>query len=97
MIANTFITKLEHSPKKRTNNEQSPVIDVTYNVLPKKNENKFVEPCISTRKRLRSRDCDDVSSPGKYFTIITKCPNLFYCLLFFDKQNILIFCAVTNI
>lgn len=66
------------------------MIDVTYNVLPKKNENKFIEPRIAARKRLRSRDCDDVSSPGKYFIIITKYPNLFYCLLFFDN-NILIF------
>ncbi|KAL0106033.1 hypothetical protein PUN28_016034 [Cardiocondyla obscurior] len=57
-----FITNLDHSPKNRTNNDQSP-IDVTYNILPKKSENKFLEPCKSTRKRLRSRDDDDTSSP----------------------------------
>lgn len=47
------------------------MVDVTYNVLPKRNENNFIEPCISTRKRLRSKDSDDVSSPGKYFTTAT--------------------------
>ncbi|XP_011632923.1 maternal embryonic leucine zipper kinase-like [Pogonomyrmex barbatus] len=62
-IVNNFITKLDHSPRNRVNNEQSPKIDVTYNVLPKKNENTFAEPHISVRKRLRSRDSDDVSSP----------------------------------
>ncbi|KYN39139.1 Maternal embryonic leucine zipper kinase [Trachymyrmex septentrionalis] len=61
-IANNFITKLEHSPRNR-NNDQPTKIDVTYNVLPKKNEDNFVEPYMSTRKRLRSRDYDDVSSP----------------------------------
>jgi len=65
MIVNNFITKLDHSPRSR-NNEQT---NVTYNVLPKQIENNFIEPCISTRKRLRSRDCDDVSSPSKYFII----------------------------
>ncbi|XP_011163522.1 maternal embryonic leucine zipper kinase isoform X2 [Solenopsis invicta] len=63
IIVKNFITKLDHSPSSRTNNEQSPTIDVTYDVLPKKNENNFREPCISTRKRLRSRDCDDILSP----------------------------------
>ncbi|KAG5334495.1 MELK kinase, partial [Acromyrmex charruanus] len=63
MVANNFITKLDHSPRNR-NNDQPTRIDVTYNVLPKKNEDNFIEPSyMSTRKRLRSRDSDDVSSP----------------------------------
>ncbi|KYM80216.1 Maternal embryonic leucine zipper kinase [Atta colombica] len=63
MVANNFITKLDHSPRNR-NNDQLTRIDVTYNVLPKKNEDNFIEPSyMSTRKRLRSRDSDDVSSP----------------------------------
>jgi len=70
MVANNFITKLEHSPRNR-NNDQLTRIDVTYNVLPKKNEDNFIEPpYMSTRKRLRSRDSDDVSSPGKYLITI---------------------------
>ncbi|XP_024886388.1 maternal embryonic leucine zipper kinase-like [Temnothorax curvispinosus] len=63
IMANNFITKLDHSPRSRTNNEPSPTIDVTYDVLPKRTEDKFIEPYTSTRKRLRSRDCDDVSPP----------------------------------
>ncbi|XP_011875951.1 PREDICTED: maternal embryonic leucine zipper kinase-like isoform X2 [Vollenhovia emeryi] len=62
MIANNMITKLDHSPGSRANDKQSPIA-ATYNILPKKNENKFVEPCTATRKRLRSRECDDISSP----------------------------------
>ncbi|KAG5321923.1 MELK kinase, partial [Pseudoatta argentina] len=63
MVANNFITKLDHSPRIR-NNDQPTRIDVTYNVLPKKSEDNFIEPSyMSTRKRLRSRDSDDVSSP----------------------------------
>ncbi|KYN02334.1 PREDICTED: maternal embryonic leucine zipper kinase-like [Cyphomyrmex costatus] len=62
IIANNFITKLDRSPRNR-NNDQSTTIDVTYNVLPKKDEDNFVNPpYMSTRKRLRSRD-SDVSSP----------------------------------
>lgn len=54
------------------NNKLSPVIDVTYNVLPPKSDkNNFTEPCIPARKRLRSREPDDVS-PSKYFiTLVT--------------------------
>ncbi|EFN80272.1 maternal embryonic leucine zipper kinase [Harpegnathos saltator] len=64
---NNFITKLDHSPRNKINNKRSPVIDVTYNVLPKpdKAESNFTEPCVPTRKRLRSREPDDVSSPAK--------------------------------
>ncbi|KYQ58228.1 Maternal embryonic leucine zipper kinase [Trachymyrmex zeteki] len=61
-IANNFITKLDHSPRNR-NNDQRTTIDVTYNVLPTEKENNFVEPpYMCTRKRLRSRN-SDVSSP----------------------------------
>ncbi|XP_032677745.1 maternal embryonic leucine zipper kinase-like [Odontomachus brunneus] len=66
---NNFITKLDHSPRNKMNN-RSPV-DVTYNVLPKnldKGESNFTEPCIPVRKRLRSREPDDVSSPAKRST-----------------------------
>ncbi|XP_072765256.1 maternal embryonic leucine zipper kinase isoform X2 [Anoplolepis gracilipes] len=63
VVINNFITKLDHSPRSKIN-KLSPVIDVTYNVLPKKSEeNNFTEPCIPTRKRLRSREPDDISSP----------------------------------
>ncbi|XP_014470243.1 PREDICTED: maternal embryonic leucine zipper kinase-like isoform X2 [Dinoponera quadriceps] len=65
---NNFITKLDQSPRSRRNDRKSPVIDVTYNVLPNPDNNtvnNFTEPCIPTRKRLRSREPDDVSSPAK--------------------------------
>lgn len=95
MIANNFITKLDHSPRSK-NNEQSTTIDVTYNVLPKKSENDFIEPCILTRKRLRSRDGDDVSSPGKYFITTIHCPDPFtifpfFIILFLSSKIFLIF------
>lgn len=45
---------------------------MTYNVLPNENdENKFTEPCAPVRKRLRSKEPDDVSSPGKHFIAFT--------------------------
>ncbi|CAL1676992.1 unnamed protein product [Lasius platythorax] len=63
-VINNFITKLDHSPRSRINNKPSPVIDVTYNLLPQKSDdNNFTEPYIPARKRLRSREPDDISSP----------------------------------
>ncbi|KMR04594.1 maternal embryonic leucine zipper kinase [Lasius niger] len=63
-VINNFITKLDHSPRSRINNKPSPVIDVTYNLLPQKSDdNNFAEPYIPARKRLRSREPDDISSP----------------------------------
>lgn len=62
---------MDHSPRNKINNGQSPVIDMTYNVLPNENdENKFTEPCAPARKRLRSKEPDDISSPGEYFSTI---------------------------
>ncbi|KAH0944767.1 hypothetical protein HN011_009651 [Eciton burchellii] len=62
---NNFVTKLDRSPKPPKTNGQSPMVDVTYDVLPKAaNENSFTEPCVPpARKRLRSREPDDMSSP----------------------------------
>lgn len=53
---------LDHSPKPQPNG-QFPIA-VTYDVLPKaRDEQNFTEPCVPIRKRLRSREPDDTSSP----------------------------------
>ncbi|XP_012283740.1 maternal embryonic leucine zipper kinase [Orussus abietinus] len=65
---NNFITLLDQSPRNKLA-KNSPVIDKTYNVLPKtpdcdKNDNNnFTEPRVVGRKRLRSKDPDDLPSP----------------------------------
>ncbi|XP_066594464.1 maternal embryonic leucine zipper kinase-like isoform X2 [Prorops nasuta] len=65
---NNFITKLDHSPRVRAARTPDNS-DLTYNVLPKtpdteeKIVDKFTQPHIPARKRLRSKDPDDVSSP----------------------------------
>ncbi|XP_020293502.1 maternal embryonic leucine zipper kinase-like [Pseudomyrmex gracilis] len=64
IVINNFITKLDNSPRSRKNNARSSVNDVTYNVLPKENDkNNFTEPYVPARKRLRSKELDDVTSP----------------------------------
>ncbi|XP_029046965.1 maternal embryonic leucine zipper kinase-like [Osmia bicornis bicornis] len=61
---NNIITKLDYSPRSRFG-KKSPVVDTTYNVLPKTPENadNFMEPHVPGRKRLRSKDVDDAYSP----------------------------------
>jgi len=86
---NNFVTKLDRSPKPKTNG-QSPMVDVTYDVLPKAaNENSFTEPCVPpARKRLRSREPDDMSSPGRCLYnqyTISESPR--YCSVRKDKQK----------
>nr|XP_012134964.1 PREDICTED: maternal embryonic leucine zipper kinase-like isoform X1 [Megachile rotundata] len=59
-----ILTKLNYSPRSKPG-KKSPVVDTTYNVLPKTPEtaNNFMEPHVPGRKRLRSKEVDDAYSP----------------------------------
>ena len=61
---NNVISNLNYSPISK-NTRRSPELDATYNVLPKTPETatNFVEPHLPGRKRLRSKETDDVCSP----------------------------------
>ena len=61
---NNVINRLNYSPASK-NARKSPELDTTYNVLPKTPETaeNFLEPHLPGRKRLRSKDTDDVCSP----------------------------------
>ncbi|XP_043270307.1 maternal embryonic leucine zipper kinase-like isoform X2 [Venturia canescens] len=66
---NPVITELDQSPRKKALG-RSPINERTYNLLPTTPEtadrthgDNFTEPNIPGRKRLRSRDPDDPSSP----------------------------------
>ncbi|XP_076628518.1 maternal embryonic leucine zipper kinase [Colletes latitarsis] len=60
---NNLITKLDYSPRNKP--RKSPVLEATYDVLPKTPEtaNNFMEPHVPGRKRLRSKEADDICSP----------------------------------
>ncbi|XP_054002994.1 maternal embryonic leucine zipper kinase-like [Hylaeus anthracinus] len=60
---NNLITQLDYSPRSKP--KESPVLQTTYKVLPKTPEtaNDFTEPHIPGRKRLRSKEPDDIYSP----------------------------------
>ncbi|XP_076656187.1 maternal embryonic leucine zipper kinase [Halictus rubicundus] len=64
---NNIITKLDHSPRSKHNRKSPILLGTTYNVLPKtpetvKNDN-IKDSNLSGRKRLRSKEVDDVCSP----------------------------------
>ncbi|XP_076239401.1 maternal embryonic leucine zipper kinase [Calliopsis andreniformis] len=62
--ANSIISKLDYSPRSKST-KRSPVSNTVYNPLPKTPENvsNFMEPHLPGRKRLRSKETDDVCSP----------------------------------
>ncbi|XP_076173673.1 maternal embryonic leucine zipper kinase [Ptiloglossa arizonensis] len=61
---NNLITKLDYSPRNKPS-RKSPILETTYNVLTKTPEtaDNFIEPNLPGRKRLRSKEADDVCSP----------------------------------
>ncbi|KAK2577425.1 hypothetical protein KPH14_003532 [Odynerus spinipes] len=64
---NNFITTLDHSPRSKIN-RKSPATDASsatqYKTpIAEKNINKFTEPHNACRKRLRSKESDDFTSP----------------------------------
>ncbi|KZC09817.1 PREDICTED: maternal embryonic leucine zipper kinase-like [Dufourea novaeangliae] len=61
---NNIITNLDYSPRNKPVTK-SPILEATYNILPKTPEStdNFMEPHIPGRKRLRSKETDDTCSP----------------------------------
>ncbi|XP_033332129.1 maternal embryonic leucine zipper kinase isoform X1 [Megalopta genalis] len=60
------VIKLDYSPRNKRS-RKSPVLEATYNILPNTpetvNNDNFMEPHLPGRKRLRSKEVDDICSP----------------------------------